>query len=43
VAREVLDNVLLHELNAEIRVVEALDVVANTADWKQSNCVRNTI
>jgi hypothetical protein len=34
VAREVLDNVLLHELDTQIRVVDALDLVANTADWK---------
>ena len=34
VAREVLGNVLLHELDTQIRVVDALDLVANTADWK---------
>ena len=32
VAREVLAHVLLHELNTEIRVVHALDLVADTAD-----------
>ena len=32
VAREVLPYVLLHELNAQIWVVNALDLVANTGD-----------
>ena len=32
VAREVLLHVLLHELDTEIRVVHALDLVADTAD-----------
>ena len=32
VAREVLANVLLHQLDTEIRVVDALDLVTNTAD-----------
>lgn len=33
VAREVLDDVLLHELDAQIGVVHALDFVANSADY----------
>ena len=32
VAREVLAHVLLHELDTQIRVVDALDLVADTAD-----------
>jgi len=35
VAGEVLHHVLLHELNTEIRVVHALDLVANTTDCKK--------
>jgi len=34
VAREVLTNVLLDQLDTEIRVVDALDLVADTADYK---------
>ena len=34
VAREVLAHVLLDEIDTEIRVVDALDLVANTADYK---------
>ena len=34
VAREVLLHVLLHELDTEIRVVDALDLVADTRDCK---------
>ena len=37
VAREVLANVLLHELDTEIRVVVALDLAADTADYKTHN------
>ena len=34
VAREVLAHVLLDELNAKVRVVDALDLVTNTRDYK---------
>jgi hypothetical protein len=34
VAREVLAHILLHELNTEIKVVDTLDLVADTADCK---------
>jgi hypothetical protein len=33
-AGETLTNVLLHELNTELRVVDALDLVADTADYE---------
>ena len=32
-AREVLAHILLHELDTEIGVVDALDLVADTADY----------
>ena len=35
VAREVLPDVFLHKLNAQIGVVDTLDLVANTADCTQ--------
>ena len=34
VAREVLAHVLLHEFDTEIGVVDALDLMANTRDYK---------
>jgi hypothetical protein len=34
VAREVLLDILLDELNTKIRVVHTLDLVSNSADWK---------
>jgi hypothetical protein len=34
VAGEAYANVLLHELNREIRVIDTLDPVADTADYK---------
>ena len=34
VAREVLKNVLLDELNTQIGVVDALNLMANTGDFK---------
>jgi len=34
VAREVLTNVLLDQLDTQIRVVDALDLVANAADYE---------
>ena len=37
VAREVLAHVLLDELDTEIRVVHALDLVANTADYSSTS------
>ena len=42
VAREVLAHVLLHELDTEIGVVDALDFVADTADYTQPLTPKNT-
>lgn len=33
VTREVFDHILLHELNTEIRVIHALDLVSNTRNY----------
>lgn len=40
-AGEVLAHVLLHELDTEIRVVDALDLVADTADYTRSSVLTN--
>ena len=40
-AREVLAHVLLHELDTEIGVVDALDLVADTADYTQPLTPKN--
>ena len=40
-AREVLAHILLHELDTEIGVVDALDLVADTADYTQPSAPKN--
>ena len=43
VAREVLAHVLLHELDTQIRVVDALDLVADTGDCTVRQCLRLSV
>jgi len=40
VAGEVLSYILLHKLDAKIRVVDALDFVANTRNYRISSAHR---
>lgn len=41
VRREVPVNVLLHELDTQVRVVRALDLMANTADYSERHLIIN--